>query len=217
MRREAPRRPSAIRGGIRLGVAGAIVLLAVSMLGGITGLLRNPFRSDRTERVGPTLLTQLADLDELHAATAELQVVVEVEDDTRYLPDFVSGRNTTYLAAGSVDAVVDLGDAIVEETDEGVVVTVPAPTLAAPVLDEERSEVLDRERGALDRLGDAISDPGDDGELRALALDELAAAATETEILDRARESAEATISALLEGGGADAVTVRFVEPVNPA
>lgn len=210
-------RPSAVRGGLRLGIAGAVVVAAMALAGGVSGLLGNPFRSERTERVGPTLLTQLADLDELHAATAELQVVVEIEEDTRFLPDVVSGRNTTYLAAGSVDAVVDLGAATVEETAKGVVVTLPPPTYDEPVLDESRSEVLDRDRGALDRIGDAIGDPGDDGELRELALEELAASAAETELLDRARESAEATIAALLEGTGVDGVQVVFAEAAGEA
>ena len=216
MLRDRPRRPSILRAGVLTAVGVVAAIVALPLVGGLTGLLGNPFRSERTERIGPTLLTQLADLDELHAATAELQVVVEVEDDTRFLPDVVSGRQTTYLAAGSVDAVIDLGDAVVKETAEGLIVTLPAPTLADPVLDEERSEVLDRDRGALDRIGDALGEPGDDGDLRRLALDELAASARETELLEQARDSAEATITALLEGTGAESVEVRFAEPVDP-
>jgi hypothetical protein len=211
--RDRPRRPSILRVGVQTAVVAVVAIVALPLVGGLTGLLGNPFRSERTERIGPTLLTQLADLDELHAASAELQVVVEVEDDTRYLPDIVSGRQTTYLAAGSVDAVVDLGDAVVKETPDGLVVTLPAPTLAEPVLDEERSEVLDRDRGAFDRIGDAIGEPGDDGELRALAIDELAASAADTELLEQARASAEATIGSLLEGTGAGSVEVRFLDP----
>ena len=133
------------------------------------------------------------------------------------MPDFVSGRNTTYLAAGSVDAVVDHGAATVEETEDGIVVTLPAPTMDDAVLDEGRSEVLDRDRGALDRLGDAISDQGDDGELRELALAELTTAASETELLEQARDSAEATVTALLEGASDRPVTVIFEEPADPA
>ncbi|MDQ3293471.1 MAG: DUF4230 domain-containing protein, partial [Actinomycetota bacterium] len=176
MLRERPRR-SPIRTGFALGVAVLLVVAGFPLARGMAdflGSVGNPFRTEHTERAEPAVLTALADLEELHAATADLQVVVEIEDDTRYLPDFVSGRQTTFLAVGTVDAIVDLSGATVEEQPDGsVLVTLPAPRLGPPNLDSERSEVLDRDRGALQRFTDAVGEPGDDAPLYALAEDEL--------------------------------------------
>jgi hypothetical protein len=210
-------RPSALRSGFKLGLA-LLVLVAgfpvARELAGLLAALGDPFGSDREERVDPTVLTALADLDELHAATAELQVVVEIEDDTRLLPDFVSGRETTLLAAGTVDGVVDLGEATVEEAkDGGVLVTLPSPSLSEVTVDHERSEVLDRDRGALDRVSDALGDPQDEQDLYVLAEEELARSAAESGVLERAEESARSTVEQLLAEAGADQVHVVFAPP----
>jgi Protein of unknown function (DUF4230) len=203
---------SALRVVLKLGVAALVLVAVVPVLSaiGLLSWIGNPFGSDHDERVSPTVVNALADLDELHAATADLQVVVEIEDDTRFLPDFVSGRQSTYLAAGTVDAVVDLGDAVVTQKGEQVTVTLPAVELADPVLDDDRSEVLDRDRGVLDRIGDAFGEPGDDDDLRAIATDELLSAATDTEIVERAEDSARATVRQLFAGAGISDVTITF-------
>lgn len=212
MLREA--RPSAFRSGLKLGVALLLVIAGFPLARNVAALadrIGNPFGSQREERVDPAVLTALSDLDELHAATAELQVVVEIEDDTRLLPDFVSGRQTTLLAAGSVDGVVDLGGADLTEAKDGsIVVTLPAATLGDVVVDHARSEVLDRDRGAIDRLADAVGDPVDDQALFVLAADELARSASESDLLAQAEANARATVEQLLADAGVEQVTVVF-------
>jgi hypothetical protein len=209
-------RPSALRSGLKLGIALLVAVAGFPVARGLADLaerLGNPFGSEREERVEPTVLTALADLDELHAATAELQVVVEIEDDTRLLPDFVSGRETTLLAAGSVDGIVDLGDATVLEAKDGsVIVTLPAATLGEVAVDHERSEVLDRDRGLVDRVADAAGDPADDQDLYVLAADELARSAAESGVLAAAEDSARVTIEELLAEAGIEDVSVVFAE-----
>ena len=208
-----------IRTGIALGVTAAIVIGALQLFGGLGDLFGNPFRSERTERVDPAVLTALEDADELRAATAELEVVVEVEDDTRFLPDLLSGQQTTFLAAGTVDATVDLGAATIKPTaDGGVIVTLPTPILDRVHVDSERSRVLDRDRGLFDRVGDAFTDdPDDDSDLYLLAEDELVRAAGETALLTQAEDSARATVVNLLNDAGVADVTVVFATPAAPA
>ena len=106
--------------------------------------------------------------------------------------------------------MVDLGDAVVTQKGDQVTVTLPAVQLADPVLDDDRSEVLDRDRGVLDRIGDAVGEPGDDDDLRAIATDELLDAATDTEIVERAEDSARATVRQLFAGAGISEVTIVF-------
>lgn len=210
-----------LRSGLTLGVAAVVAVVGLRVAGGLDGLLSNPFRSERTERVDPAILTALQHADQLRAATAELQVVVEIEDDTRLLPDVLSGRRTTFLAAGTVDATVDLGEATVERTpDGGVVVTLPAPVLDRVVVDSERSRVVDRDRGLFDRIGDSFSsNPTDDRGLYVLAERELAGAALAGPLLDEAEVSASAVVESLVAAAvGPDVpVTVRFATPEAPA
>ena len=211
------RRPSALRSGLKLGIAALIVVAGFPLAANIAGLiggLRNPFASERTERVDPAVLTALQELDELHAASAELQVVVEVDDDTRFLPDAVSGRNTTFLAAGSVDAVVELGDAtITEQADGSVTVVLPRPVLDDPTVDHENSRILDRDRGLFDRVADAVGEGPDEADVYRLAADSLEDAAAETDLLEQAEESATRTVEELLADAGVEDVKVEFAAP----
>jgi len=211
------RRPSALRSGLKLGIAALIIVAGLPLAADLAGLLdglRNPFASERTERVDPAVLTALQDLDELHAASAQLQVVVEVEEDARYLPDAVSGRNTTFLAAGSVDAVVSLGDAtITEQPDGSVTVVLPQPVLDDPTVDHDNSRVLDRDRGLFDRVADAVGEGPDESGLYQLAADSLADAAAETDLIDEAEQSATETVEDLLADAGVTNVKVEFAAP----
>ena len=208
------RRPSAFRSGLKLGLAALIVVAGLPLAADLAGFLdglRNPFASERTERVDPAVLTALQDLDELHAASAELQVVVEVDDDTRFLPDALAGRNTTFMAAGSVDAVVELGDAtITEQADGSVTVVLPQPVLDDPTVDHENSRVLDRDRGLFDRVADAVGEGPDEADVYRLAADSLADAAAETDLLEQAEQSATETVEDLLADAGVTDVKVEF-------
>jgi hypothetical protein len=216
-----PRRPGVIRGGLRLGIGAVVLIVLLPLVGGLSsilGLLSNPFGSDRIERSETAVLHALGDLSEYRAARSELQVVVEIEDDARFVPSMISGRRTTFLAGGEVDASVDLGalgtGAVEVAHDGSVVVTLPEPRVADPRIDPSRSRVLDRDRGLLDRVGDAFTDnPGDDTELHALAETELRAAAGETDLLQLAEDNAREMVTGLLGEAGFDDVVVRFETP----
>jgi hypothetical protein len=216
----APARRSIVRGGIQLGVAAVVLIVLFPLVGGIgslLGVLSNPFATDRHERSETAVLTALGDLSEYRAARAELQVVVEIEEDVRYVPGIVAGRRTTFLAGGDVDAFVDLGGigagAVDTQDDGSVVVTLPPPRISDPRVDPDRSRVLDRDRGVLNRVGDAFRDSQDDGELYALAEEELRAAAAETELLERAETNTSQMVHDLLGEAGFEDIEVRFETP----
>ena len=82
-----------------LALAVIVVLLLVGPL--------NPFGTETKDRSQPVLLKSLQDLSDYHAATANMQVVVDVEQDARLLPSFIKGERTLFVAAGNVDAAVD--------------------------------------------------------------------------------------------------------------
>ena len=193
----------------------ALVVIAVLLVSGPL----NPFGTDTEDRSQPVLLKSLENLSDYHAATANMQVVVDVEEDARLLPSFIKGERTLFVAAGTVDAAVDFRglakdpDAVkVSDDRRSVQLTLPAPKLLEPQLDPDRSRVYDRDRGVLDRVEDAVSDrPGDEQPLYQLAEDKLAAAAAaDPRLLQTAERNTRSMLEGLLRGLGFENITIDF-------
>jgi hypothetical protein len=199
----------------------AVVVLLVALPALIPSL--NPFDEETIDRSQPVLLKSLENLSEYRAASANMQVVVDVEQDTDLIPSFIKGERTLFVAAGTVDAAVDFGglgkspDAVqVSDDRKSVTITLPAAHLTEARLDQERSRIYDRDRGALDRLEDAFSDDGgaDQQEIYVLAEEKLTeAAASDPALLQRAEENTKAMLEGMMRGLGFEQVTVRFDRP----
>jgi hypothetical protein len=199
----------------------AIVALLVLLPTLIPAL--NPFREETVDRSGPVLLKSLEDLSEYRAASANLQVVVDVEQDTGLVPSFIKGERTLFVAAGNVDAAVEFGalgqspEAVqVSDDRKAVTITLPAPHLTEAELDQSRSRVFDRDRGAIDRISEALSDDGgaDQQELYVLAEQKLRdAAASDPALIERAEENTRSMLEGMMRGLGFERVTVRFEQP----
>ena len=196
------------------GLAGLGVIAVLLVIGPL-----NPFRTDTKDRSQPVLLKSLQDLSDYHAATANMQVVVDVEQDAKLLPSFIKGERTLFIAAGNVDAAVDFKalakdpDAVkVSKDRRSVELTLPAPRLLKPQLDPDRSRVYDRDRGVLDRVEDALSDrPGDEQPLYQLAEDKLAAAAAaDPKLLQTAERNTRSMLEGLLRGLGFENIKINF-------
>jgi hypothetical protein len=212
-----PHRPGGrLFAGFVLGAAAVAAGLGIVVAAGWLPELLNPFASRQVDRTGPAVLDALDDLSEYHAAQGTYQVLVDVEEDTGWLPAAISGERTVLQATGSVDAVVDLSgldaDAIeVSEDGTGVTITVPEARLSEPRIDPANSRVIDRERGLLDRIGGVFSDtPTDDQDLYVTAEARLSAAAAESGLTERAEENTEAMLEELLGPLGFTQVEVVF-------
>ncbi|TFV58122.1 DUF4230 domain-containing protein [Geodermatophilus sp. DF01-2] len=181
------------------------------------------FGQDVVDRSTTPLLLALEDLHEYHAATGTFQVVVDREDDTRYVPSVISGERVSFLATGTADAYVDLegldaGRVALSPDGTSATIALPAPRLGEVRIDPEESRVLDRDRGLFERVGDAFGDdPVDDSELYALAEDRLAAAAAASDLRERAESNTRAMLTGLARSLGVDDVEVRFEEPADSA
>jgi Protein of unknown function (DUF4230) len=183
----------------------------------------NPFKEETVDRSGPVLLKSLENLSEYRAASANMQVVVDVEQDTDLVPSFIKGERTLFVAAGTVDAAVDFGglgrspDAVrVSDDRKEVAITLPAPQLTDARVDAERSRVFDRDRGALDRIEEAFSDDGgaDQQDLYVLAEEKLTdAAASDPSLLETAERNTRSMLEGMMRGLGFEQVTVRFEQP----
>ena len=209
-------RPSRLRA---LGLAG-VVLLAVlagaGRLGDLLPSLPNPFGTETVDRTQPALLQSLVDLSNYHAASGNFQVIVDTEKDTRFVPSFIRGERTVFVAGGSVDAVVDfsqLDERSIQVSPDrtSVSVVLPAPTLAEPTVDPDNSRVVSRDRGVLDRIGSAFSDnPTSERPLLLAAEEKMRAAAHESDLRSRAEENTRRMLEGMLGALGYTDVNVTF-------
>jgi hypothetical protein len=208
--------------------AGAVVLVIVLI---VLALLRftawrpsltNPFGTRTIDRSQPALLLSLQDLSVYKAATANLQLIIDLEKDARFVPSFIKGERTLFVAAGSVDAEVDFS-----RIDKGAIkvsgdgrtaeITLPPPALGKVRIDPNASYVASRQRGIFDRLGSAVSDdPNSQRELYQLADQRIRAAAQQSDLLARAEQNTRATLVGMLRGLGYTRVTVTFTGPRTP-
>jgi hypothetical protein len=216
--RQERARPAAGRLGALVAIA-AVLVVGGSWIGGLIPSIGNPFRSEQRDRSGPAVLRSIEDISEYRAATGNFQVIVDLEDDTRFVPSLIRGERTLFVAAGSIDAGVDfgaLGPEAVRVSDDRreVELTLPAPRLFDPAVDPERSYVVDRDRGVLDRIGAAFSDnPTSERELYLLAEEKMRQAAAETELTAQAERNTRAMLQALMTASGFRSVTVTFTPP----
>jgi hypothetical protein len=204
-------------------VLGGVAVVAVLLLVPALVPSLNPFDEETVDRSQPVLLKSLENLSEYRAATANLQVVVDVEEDTGLIPAWLKGERTLFVAAGSVDAAVDFSalsrdEQAVRVSDDrrAATITLPAPTLSEPRIEPDRTRVYDRDRGLFDRVEDAVSDrPGDEQPLYQLAEEKLSeAAAAEPELRRTAERNTRAMLEGMLRGLGFERITVRFAQPV---
>jgi hypothetical protein len=194
----------------------AVILLAGTLIPGLDAL--NPFRSETKDRTQPAVLRSLERLTEYRAATANLQVVVDIEEDANLLPSFIKGSKTLLVANGNVDAGVSFRglnarNVVVDEDRTAVTITLPGATLSEPRLDLDRTRVFDTDRGLLDRVGEAFGDGGADDERKLLQLAQrrlAEAARANPDILASAERNTRDMLTGLLRGLGFRRVTIRF-------
>ena len=165
------------------------------------------------------MLTSLENLRDFRAATGHFEVIVDVEEDARFVPAKIKGERVLFVAIGSVDAGVDFsgldeGAVDVSRDRESVTVELPPATFREPELDLERSYVYDRDRGALDRLQSLFGEGQSlEQDLYPLAEEKLAAAAREgSGLLARAERNTRLLLVGLLRSLGFARVEVRFSE-----
>ncbi len=131
------------------------------------------------------------------------QQVLEIEDDVPWVPALIAGRETTFIAVGTVSAYVDLSgliedDLIVSDDGKSVKVRLPEPQLEKPNLDQKLSYVINQDRGALDRVADAIELP-EQSQYYQDAEAKIAAAAEESQLRDQAAANTEAMLTGMFD------------------
>jgi hypothetical protein len=215
---EPPRR---WRGLIWLTVAvGLVVALVLSVQAvGLWPSWRNPFAEEKTDRSQPPLLQSIQDLSRYVAAEGTFQVVIDLQKDRKYVPDFLVNERTLFVGAGNVDAYVDfakVGDGAVVASADGtsVQVTLPAPQLSEARLDLENSYVFAEQRGLINRIGEVFGgDPNRQREVYRLAQERITAAAGESGLAQRAEANTRKMLEGLLRSLGYQTITVTYSRP----
>ncbi|MEU8504682.1 DUF4230 domain-containing protein [Streptomyces brevispora] len=196
--------------------AAAIALLVLGTRLSLLPGLGDIFGEKTHDRSGPAVLKSIRDMSRYEAAAGNFQVVVDLEKDTKFLPDAIRGTRTLYVGAGTVGASVDLG----EVANNGVVINkdrttaelrLPHAVLGKPTLDPDRSYAVSKQRGLLDRIGDFFSDnPGSEQAVNKLAARHIGEAAKESGLTQRAEKNTTAMLRGLLVSLGFKEVTVHY-------
>ncbi|MFG3081892.1 DUF4230 domain-containing protein [Streptomyces parvulus] len=196
-----------------------VVVLAVLFAGlrlSVIPGLNDLFGTETKDRSGPALLKSIQDISRYDAASGNFQVVVDLEKDTKFLPDAVRGTRTLYVGAGTVDAFVDLGkvgedDVTVNDDRTSATLRLPHAALGKPALDPDRSYAVSKQRGLLDRLGDLFSDnPNGEQAVQKLAARHIGEAAEDSELTARAESNTTAMLQGLLRSLGFKEVRVAY-------
>ncbi|MFF3374682.1 DUF4230 domain-containing protein [Streptomyces sp. NPDC002680] len=201
-------------------VLGAVVLVFVLLLAGLRLAvlpgLGDIFGEETNDRSGPALLESIQDMSRYEAASGNFQVVVDLEKDTKYLPDAIKGTRVLYVGAGTVDAYVDLGkiakdDVTVDKDRTTATLRLPHSALGKPALNPDRSYAVSKQRGIFDRITDLFSDnPNDEQAVQKLAARHIGDAAKESGLTARAEENTTAMLKGLLGSLGFTTVTVTY-------
>ena len=172
----------------------------------------NMFEMEQTTLDLAAVVTQVRGLARLETASMQIIQVLQVSQSHRVIPDAVAGDRVRLMAVGDVIAGIDLEEIRDEDVrvDNGVlVIRLPRTKILVTRLDNEKTEVLDRETGLL-RKGNIHL------ESRAREEAEIAIRneALRKGIRDIARENAEKRLAGFLMKLGAE--SVRFESDLDP-
>lgn len=201
-------------------VLSAVVLVFALLLAGLRLAvlpgLEDIFGEETRDRSGPALLESIQDMSRYEAASGNFQIVVDLEKDTKYLPDAIKGTRVLYVGAGSVDAYVDLGkvgknDVTVNKERTSATLRLPHAALGKAALNPDRSYAVSKQRGLFDRITDLFSDnPNDEQAVQKLAVRHIGDAAKESGLTARAEQNTTAMLKGLLGSLGFTQVKVTY-------
>ncbi|WP_328539127.1 DUF4230 domain-containing protein [Streptomyces sp. NBC_00344] len=198
---------------------GLAVILALLLAGSGLDLLPglgDVFGEKTTDRSGPALLKSIQDMSRYEAASGNFQVVVDLEKDTKFLPDAIRGSRMLYVGAGTVGSFVDLGkvakgNVTVNKDRTAATLRLPHAVLGKPAIDPDRSYAVSKQRGLLDRLGDFFSDnPNNEHAVQKLAALHIGEAAKDSGLSARAEKNTTSMLQGLLHSLGFKQVSVVY-------
>jgi hypothetical protein len=192
----------------------AVAALSAVAIAATAFMIWRPLDGGTALRYTPSVVVSVRNLARLETVSYHIERVIDLRDQQSLLFGLVKTQDAIlFIAVGEVTAGVDLseltdGDVQVDKANDRVVITLPPPRILSVRLDNEHSWVFSR-------TTDALAKRQEDLETRARreAESTLEQAALGGGILDRARESAETTVTSLVRSLGYSSVTVRTRDP----
>ncbi|MEQ4517803.1 DUF4230 domain-containing protein [Pseudarthrobacter sp. B907] len=194
-------------------LVGAVVVALVAL--GVANLLGfSPFQAGKNDRDRPALLKSIQDVSQYHAAVGNFEVVIDDKTDDSWVPPIIAGRRTLFVAAGTVNAYIDLSglaekDLNLSADGKSLTVRLPEAQLDKPNLDLERSYTYSQDRGVLDRISDAVGMPEQEKKMQILAEKKFTAAAEQSELRKRATENTKSMLTGMF---GSIGIKVSFLD-----
>jgi hypothetical protein len=218
---DPPRKSIVARVLIFFGVVFAVMVAACFGLRSLNVLpsFDNPFDKQTTDRSQPVLLQSMRDLSRYVAADGTFQVIVDLQDDRKYVPDWLINRRILFVGSGTVEEYVDfsaLSDKALEVDNEKktIKLTLPPPQQGDAALDLQKSYVVEEDRGLLTSIGDAFkSDTDKQQRVYQLSQQRITEAARSSGLDQRARDNTQHMLESLFTRLGYTSVTVTFSSP----
>ena len=200
-----------------LAVAGVVVAIGfwiVSSLRDMADAVPTPadiaavFEPEPYEEIGPVVISSIRDLANLTTIEVVEYTIVDKGTDRGWL-EWARGDSVQLFAVARIGAGVDLSQVTVRDVtlaDDGVVeLTLPSATIQYVAVDNDATQVLDRETGLFTK-----GDPELETEARQVADEVLVQGALDDGLLADAEANAREVISDFLLGLGYRDVIVEF-------
>ena len=196
-------------------IAAVAVLLLVLSAVRLLPQLRNPFHTTTTVRSQPPLLKSITSLSRYEAASGTFQVVVDLSKRTSFLPSFIAGSQTLFVADGTVIAYVNFaglkGSAITVSAGHAVTISLPPAQLEPAVLNVNQSYVYAEQQGLVNRIGDFFSgNPNSQQEVYIVAQQKIQNAARTSTLRADAQRNTTAMLDSMLATLGYKHVSVDY-------
>jgi hypothetical protein len=195
-------------------LAAVAVLIIVASAVRLLPQLRNPFVTT-TVRSQPPLLKSITALSRYEAASGTFQVVVDLSKHTSFLPSFIAGSQTLFVADGTVIAYVNFaglrGSAIKVTAGHAVTISLPPAQLEPAVLDVRQSYVFAEQEGVVNRVADFFSgNPNSQQAVYVIAEQKIQTAARTSALRADAQRNTTAMLDSMLGSLGYPRVTVNY-------
>jgi uncharacterized protein DUF4230 len=199
-------------------IALAAVVVLVLALSAVSLLprLRNPFAETTVNHTGPALLKSITALSRYEAASGSFQVVVSLAKKSSFLPSFIEGTDTLFIAQGSDIAYVNFGGLTgkaikVSRHRTAVAITLPPARLEPAVLNVKKSYVFSESQGLLNRIGNFFSsNPNNQHQVYVVAQNKIQLAAQHSVLIAEADKNTVTMLDGLMRSLGYKHITVTF-------
>jgi hypothetical protein len=163
-------------------------------------------RTTTLDTSAPAVVERIRKLSRLETVVYSIDKIVQGDREYPVLPSFLTGDKLLLIAHGEVMAGIDLSQlqpADVTIRKDTVSIHIPAPQVLSTRIDNQQTRVYSRLTGLL-----VTPDPNLESVVRQAAEQQITQAAISEGILDKARQNAQASITALLYGLGFHTVDV---------